>query len=62
MLTQNGEHQFLILIVNSTQLALHDQRLELGEEFLDGFEIAGLKRNHSILKNVASQLILLPKQ
>ena len=49
----------LILLVNPTLLALHDQGFELGETLLDGFEVVGLKRNHLILHNMAYHLILL---
>ena len=60
-LDSNGEHQILILVFKSTLLALHDQRLEIGEQLLDCFEIVGLKRNQFILQNVVSQLIMLSK-
>ena len=52
-LAQNGEHQLLILLVNSTLFALHYQSLEFGEKLLDGFETIGFKRNQIILQNVA---------
>ena len=51
---QNIEHQLLILFVNSTLLALHDQGFEFGEELLDGFKVARMKRNQLSLQNMAS--------
>ena len=62
MFAKNREHQLLILLVNPTLLAHYNQGFELGEELLDGLEVAGMKSSHLILQNMTSQLILLSKQ